>query len=70
MTDPEKQAAYALQRCRFLPGSFDKKFCHQLDNWNDREMTQKGRDCMLKMLDRYKSQISNYLELRKQLTGQ
>lgn len=68
MTQAEKHVAYALNRCRFLPGSFDKKFVHQLDNWNDREMTVKGRDCMLKMLDKYRGQIPNYLELRKSLT--
>lgn len=68
MTQTERKVAYALNRCRFLPGSFEKKFVHQLDNWEDKEMTTKGRDCMLKMLDKFRNQIPNYLELRKELT--
>lgn len=65
MTDIEIKAAIALQNCTFLPGSFDKKFVHQLGNWYSRPMTQKGRAMMVKMLMKYRRQIPNYEKMRE-----
>ena len=63
MTSHEKKIAWALSRCTFLPGSFDKLFVKQLDNWKDREMTEKGRAKMIELLHKYKRQIPNYQKL-------
>jgi hypothetical protein len=43
MTELERQIAWSLRRCTFLPGSFDKRFVKQLPNWQEKEMTEKGR---------------------------
>lgn len=67
MTQTERDIAYALNRCTFLPGSFDKKFVHQLDKWHDKEMTDKGRAYMMRLLDKYKRQIYNYSELKNRV---
>jgi hypothetical protein len=67
MTSTELKIAHALQNCNFLPGSFDKKFSNQLNNWEGRDMTQKGRDKMLEMLYKYRRQIHNYQDLRREI---
>jgi hypothetical protein len=64
MTNIERQIAGALGKCRFLPGTFDKRFVNQLPNWVEREMTEKGRDQMIAMLHKYRRQIPNYEELK------
>jgi len=63
MTATEIKVANALLQCTFLPGSFDKRFVKQLPNWQDREMTEKGRAMMLKLFQKYRRQIRNYEEL-------
>jgi hypothetical protein len=60
MTEIEKHMANGLKFCTFLPGSFDKRFVKQLDNWIDREMTTDGRSMMVKLYHKYRRQISNY----------
>ena len=65
MTPTELKIASALQSCSYQPGSFDKKFTAQLDNWTNRDMTQKGRDKMLELLYKYRRQIPKYQELRR-----
>lgn len=68
MTNNEYKAAIALQRVTFLPASFDKRFAHQLTGWKDRDMTQKGRDTMLRLLWKYRRQIPKYLELSQAIS--
>lgn len=58
MTDLEIKAAAALINCNFLPGTYDKKFVHQLGNWYDRKMTEKGREMMIKLVQKYRRQIA------------
>ena len=70
MTSIELQIASALNACSFLPGSFDKKFVHQLENWKDREMTVKGRAKMIELLRKYRRQIPDHGRLVVKLTGE
>jgi len=63
MTTTELRVASALTRCRFLPGSFDKRFVNQLSNWIDRDMTEAGKRKMIELLHKYRRQIPNYKEL-------
>lgn len=65
MTDSELKCALALQNCSFLPGTYDKKFSHQLGNWYSRPMTEKGRAMMLKLVQKYRRQIQNAEKLIK-----
>jgi hypothetical protein len=60
MTTVEKKITASLQRCSFLPGSFDKRFVNQLDNWTDREMTAKGRETLFKLYVKYRRQIKDF----------
>jgi len=60
MTPIEKQIAADLSRCRFLPGSFDKKFVKQLPNWVDRDMTKAGRTTLYRLYEKYRGQIPDY----------
>ena len=65
----EQRVAFALNRCSFLPGSFDKKFVHQLDKWKDREMTEKGRAKMIELLTKYRRQVPNYAKLNLEINN-
>lgn len=56
MTKEERKMANALRMCSFIPGSFDKKFVGQLANWEDREMTDKGREFLKKLYKKYRRQ--------------
>jgi hypothetical protein len=60
MTNAEKTIAEALGKCRFLPGSFDKRFVNQLPNWIDREMTKAGRTTLYRLYEKYRKQIPDY----------
>lgn len=60
MTLEEKQMSNALLKCRFLPGSFDKRFVNQLPNWTDRDMTENGRATLLRLYKKYRGQIPDY----------
>ena len=60
MTQIEKHIAERLMKCRFLPGSFDKRFVNQLDNWTDRDMTTAGRTTLFRLYEKYRGQIPDY----------
>lgn len=60
MTLIEKQIAESLLKCRFLPGSFDKRFVNQLPNWTERELTEKGRTTLYRLYEKYRGQIRDY----------
>lgn len=60
MTNAEKIISVALSKCRFLPGSFDKRFVNQLPNWQEREMTKSGRTTLYRLYEKYRKQIPDY----------
>jgi hypothetical protein len=70
MTTIERKIASALISCSFLPGSFDKRFIRQLPNWENREMTEKGREKMIELLHKYRRQIPNHVALKNELHQQ
>jgi hypothetical protein len=69
MTVLEYRIATALQQCRFLPGSFDKRFVNQLTNWTKRDLTVKGRAKLIEMLHKYRRQIPEYSTFVSELNG-
>lgn len=70
MTDLEKVITAALTQCSFTPGSFDKKFVKQLPNWWTRELTERGRETMIRLLHKYRRQIPEYQDICNELNGQ
>lgn len=70
MTSIEVRCARALSTCSFLPGCFDKRWVKQLPKWQNREMTEKGRALLLKLVQKYRRQIPNHLYLYTNLKGQ
>lgn len=67
MTSTEKTIAARLKQVS--PNNFkDDQFINQLHTWHERDMTSKGRDYLLKLLDKYKKHIPDYRELRQQHT--
>lgn len=70
MTNIEKKIAARLNNCSFLPGSFDKRFVKQLSNWDDREMTERGRATMLMLFTKYRRQIPDYERLSEEYNRQ
>lgn len=65
MTPVENSIRIALQKCTFLPGTFDKRFVMNLDGL--KPMTEKGRAFMIKCFHKYRRQIPNYEKLNDQL---
>ena len=60
MTDRGREAARALSACRFLPGSFDKRFAQSmaaLAGKGDGALTEKQHRLLWKMVYRYRRQI-------------
>ena len=57
MTEDEKIIARALAGCRFLPGSFDKRFCH--DIFTQTTLTERQAEFIAKMAYRYRGQIGD-----------
>lgn len=70
MTNNELQIANALSKCSFLPGTFDKRFVKQLPNWQEKELTVKGRAMLIKLMVKYRRQIPNYETLKANVIGQ
>lgn len=67
LTDTEKLMAKRLStQVTFLPGSYDKKFCHSLTP--DSEYTDKQIEFMHKCFHRYRRQIRDYKELTYRLS--
>lgn len=71
MTPQEREIAINLDRCTYLPGSFEKRFARDMaffaQNDPDREMTARQRSWMLTQLKRYRRQIPNTYEKYKHL---
>lgn len=69
MTSVEKQIHIRLKQCS--PNHFkDEAFIGQLDKWQDRDMTQKGHDHMMRLMNKYRKQIPDWLELRVAMTDE
>lgn len=63
MTQSEKNIAAALANIK--PNDFKEgKFIDQLPSWHGRDMTEKGRDYMLRLLDRHSEFIPEHQELK------
>jgi hypothetical protein len=56
MTAIEKAIAGRLRACTFLPGSFDKRFVKQLENWEGRDMTTAGKALLFSLANKYRKQ--------------
>jgi len=58
-TDEDKANIAKLVPCRFLPGSFDKRFARDLDSQlsNSGEITEKQRTYLVKLIYKYRRQI-------------
>ena len=70
MTTIEKMMSDRLQKCSFLPGSWEKKFVNQLSKWEDRQMTSKGRASLIRCFAKYHNQISDFESVCSFLTQQ
>lgn len=61
MTPIEQRAIKVLYRCTFLPGSFDKKIVATWYGWLEtqpgREMSEKGKRLLWKLVYKYRRQI-------------
>lgn len=55
ITDIERKKIEHLNRCTFLPGSWDKRFARGLDGAE--EITERQAVCLDKMVHRYRKQI-------------
>lgn len=62
MTDAEQQIALALGRCTFIPGCWDKSFCHAMATRAARadhaDLSERQRDNLLRMAHKYRRQLS------------
>lgn len=69
MTATEKKIHSSLLQCS--PNHFkDEAFIQQLTKWTDRPLTQKGHDHMLRLMNKYRKQIPDWLELRAAMTDE
>ncbi len=63
MTDEQIALALRLERCRFLPGSFDKRFCRNMANRAryapESELSPKQEKCLEGMGHRYRLQLEH-----------
>lgn len=61
MTDDEKRAALALEKCTYLPGSFEKRFARDMAGIarGTAEITVKQRGWLWKQVHRYRRQIGD-----------
>jgi len=61
MTTEQIEKAKQLSRCRFLPGSFDKRFARDMgsiaENKPDHELTEKQSAYLDKLAYKYRRQI-------------
>lgn len=63
MTPAERAIADALASVD-VGYARDRVFIAQLNAWHDRDMTGPGKAKMIRLLDRYKSMIPDYYQLR------
>lgn len=63
MTAEEKQICTRLGSVKYLPGSFDKRFGSNLaaiaENTPDKELSEKQREWMYRLLYKYRKQLPN-----------
>ena len=66
MTTEQVAICTALGHCRFLPGTFDKRFSSKVagiaELHPDQELTEKQIEWMYKLLYKYRKQIPNTYE--------
>ena len=70
MTADEAQLAYALARCKMVPGSYNKRFSRDLAGMahQGKDLTDPQRRNLLKLVIRYRRQIpADLVELAKQM---
>jgi hypothetical protein len=61
LSPQEKLMANRLSQCRFLPGSYDKRFCSALPV--DAEYTEKQIAFIHKCFTKYRRQIADYQQI-------
>lgn len=70
MTDEQIALALRLESCRFLPGSFDKRFCRSMANRAryapESELNPKQEKCLVEMGHRYRRQLEGLPEVPDQ----
>ncbi len=70
MTDEQIALALRLEKCRFLPGSFDKRFCRSMANRAryapETDLTPKEAKCLEDMGHRYRRQLEGLPEAPEQ----
>lgn len=67
MDEEEKQAAQALAKCTYLPGSFEKRFARDMDSIARGEhptITAKQRVWLWKQVHRYRKQIKDKILIK------
>lgn len=61
MTDIEKSIAINLNKCRYMPGSFEKRFARDMafvaENNPTIDLTEKQREQLYRQLKRYRKQL-------------
>jgi hypothetical protein len=62
MTREQRIAALMLRQCRFLPGSFEKRFIHSMHvvatTTPEKELTPKQAACLERITERYRRQLA------------
>ena len=61
ITDMHKEMLEALNKCTMLPGSWDKRFCRNLQG--ARELSERQANCIEVMYHRYRKQIVGHERL-------
>ena len=61
MTDAQREMVTALQRCSFLPGSFDKRFVRDVAA-QERDLTVRQDECLRGLAHKYRRQIGRCLD--------
>ena len=66
MTNIEIVIVNRLQRCRFLPGSFDKRFVNNIAAYNvEHELTENQHKYLFSLVYKYRRQIPKTYEKLK-----
>jgi len=62
MTEEQKEICLALGKPTYLPGSFDKRFAHNLSSLAqhqpEKELTEKQNEWMFRLLYKYRKQLA------------
>lgn len=60
----------ALVRCTFLPGSWDKRFVHDMSRLGESKMTGKQADSIIRLVHKYRRQLSADIIILAQDSGE